>query len=94
MRNVLKAALTCWYMALTMAFLFAAAISFMTVMWGFTEPRDEAVGAGALGLFVFGWGVKRYLEKFVARVEETQKNSDRFKDWDDEDDQEGPGPQV
>jgi hypothetical protein len=87
MGHVAKAALTCWYMALVMAFLFGACISFMVLMWGFTAPLDEAVGAGAIGLFAFGWGVRRYMPMFLARVEETQRSAD--KDWDDEDDKTG-----
>jgi len=85
MGHVAKAALTCWYMLLTMTFCFLAAVSVLMILWGLSEQSDEALGAGALGVFAFGWGVKRYLGKFVTRVEETQKNADRFKDWDDED---------
>ncbi len=94
MRNVLKAALTVWYALLMMFFLLATATSALAVLQGLEDSNDSATGAGALGLFAFGWGVKRYMDKFMARVDETQKNSDRFKDWDDEDDQKGQGPQV
>ncbi len=87
MGNVLKAALTTWYALLTGAFIFGAAAAFMTLMTGFTEPRDEYVGAGAFALFSFGWGARTYLGKFLARVDDTQKAA--AKDWDDEDDEAG-----
>lgn len=85
MRNIAAALLTSWYALLTMLFCFGVAVSLMSVVWGLSEPSDNALGAGAFGLFSFGWGVRRYLALFVARVEQVQKNSDRFKDWDDED---------
>jgi len=87
MGSILKAALTTWYALLTGAFIFGCAVAAMTVLWGFTEPRDEAVGAGALALFAFGWGARRYLGLFLARVDAVQKAS--AKDWDDEDDETG-----
>lgn len=84
MGSVLKAAVTLWCMLLTMIFIFCLMSSLLALFYGLSSEDNGAVWAGAIGIFTFGWGIKRYAGKFIERVEETQKNTDRFKDWDDE----------
>lgn len=83
MGAVLKAAVTLWCMLLTMVFVFCLMGSLLAILYGLGSDDNGAVWAGALGIFTFGWGIKRYAGRFIDRVEET-KGTDRFKDWDNE----------
>jgi hypothetical protein len=83
MKDVLKAVLTIWYFFLSMVFLFACMVS-VFVAFGTVSDADNSLWVGVLGTVVFWTASSKYREKFIARIEQTQKNSDKFKDWDDD----------
>jgi len=83
MKEVLKAALTVWYFFLSMVFLFACAVSVFVAL-GITSSSDNSLWVGILGTVVFWAASSKYREKFIKRVEQTQKNTDKFKGWDDD----------
>jgi hypothetical protein len=77
MREILKAALTLWYGVLMMAFIFLTATSFLSCIVGLAEERPDMLGAGIVGLIVFGCALRRYFGLFADRVDEVRRNSDR-----------------
>ena len=83
MKEVWKAAVTIWCLCLSMLFVFGFGVAFLTTVSGFALEKADMCWVGILSAAAFIWGVFRYNSKFIARVEQVQKNTDRFKDWDD-----------
>lgn len=84
MKEVLKSALTIWYFLLSMIFLFATMLSIGVLLGLWGDGPDYAPWVGAGCTCVFWYAGSKYRKLFLGRIEEIHKNSDRFKDWDDD----------
>lgn len=71
--RLLQAIGTLWFCLLSIVMIFAAAVSFVVFILGWSYGSGQEILAGMLGIGIYGYGSARYFVRFVDRMESIKR---------------------